>query len=112
MRGLIFYKWCFVATFFRTAKMLDKCIEANVKAASCYENSRSFFSAAKCYEQAGLLSRDLNDWDKMISFFEKACLYFREHNVPDTAALTYNRGAGYVMHICSVYKTIDGLYFH
>ena len=74
--------------------MTDKYIEANLKAAQCYENSRSFFSAAKCYEQVALASKDKDDWVKMVIYFEKACLYFREHGVPDTAALTYNRGAG------------------
>ena len=75
--------------------MPDKFIEANLKAANCYEQSRSFFSAAKCYEQVGLAARDKNDWNTMVTYYEKACLYFREHGVPDTAALTYNRGAGY-----------------
>ena len=83
------------ATAFRSAKMTDKFIEATLKAATCYENSRSFFSAAKNYEQVGLASRDKNDWNSMIKYYEKACLYFRQHGVPDTAALTYNRGAGY-----------------
>lgn len=77
--------------------MGDKFIEANLKAANCYENSRSFFSAAKCYEQVAMASKDKNDWNSMITYYEKACLYFREHGVPDTAALTYNRGAGYLL---------------
>lgn len=73
--------------------MTDKFIEANAKAASCHESSRSYFSAAKCYEQVGLAAKEKGDWDTMITYFEKACHNFREHGVPDTAALTYNRGA-------------------
>lgn len=74
--------------------MTDKFMEAQLKAAKCYENCRSFFSAAKCYEQVSMAAKEKNDWNTMITYFEKACSYFREHGVPDTAALTYNKGAG------------------
>ncbi|KAH9419423.1 hypothetical protein DERP_010635 [Dermatophagoides pteronyssinus] len=82
------------AKIFRQARMPEKAIEANLKAANCYEQSRSYFSAAKCYEQAGSISKDMKDWDKMIGYYEKCCLYYREHGVPDTAALTFNKVAG------------------
>src|SRR5699024_4494165 len=91
---LLIIKWAlFSVMSFRPVKMMDKFIEAHLKAANCYENARSFFSAAKSYEQVALAAKEKNDWDTMVKYFEKACLYFREHGVPDTAALTYNRGA-------------------
>lgn len=82
------------ANSFRAAQMPEKFVEANLKAAECHEKSRSFFSAAKTYEQVAFCYKEKSDWDQMIVYIEKACLYFREHGVPDTAALTYNRGAG------------------
>lgn len=39
------------------------------------------------------MSKELNDWDNVIKYYEKACHLYREHGVPDTAALTINRGA-------------------
>ena len=83
----------FAATAFRSAKMTDKLIEAHQKAAKCYEQVRSFFSAAKSYEQIALAAKEAGDYNTMVSYFEKACLHFREYGVPDTAALTYNKGA-------------------
>lgn len=74
--------------------MPEKVIEAMLKAAECFEKSRSYFSAAKCYEQAGLFSKELKDYDKMIHYYESACLAYREHGVPDTAALMFNKAAG------------------
>jgi hypothetical protein len=38
----------------------------------------------------------MNDWNSVIKYFEESCRLFREHGVPDTAALTLNRGAQYV----------------
>nr|XP_046910798.1 gamma-soluble NSF attachment protein-like [Dermatophagoides farinae] len=82
------------AKIFRQVRIPEKAIEANLKAANCYEKSRSYFSAAKCYEQAGAISKEMKEWDKMIGYYEKCCMYYREHGVPDTAALTFNKIAG------------------
>lgn len=76
--------------------MTDKFVEANLKAAECYEKCRSYFSAAKIYEQVGNTYKTQQNWDAMVPYYEKACSYYREHGVPDTAALSYNRGAAYV----------------
>ena len=92
----ILFLFCsFTAQSFRNAKLPEKFVEAHLKAAKCYENTRSFFSAAKSYEQVALSARDKEDWDSMIQYFDRACQYYRENGVPDTAALTYNRAAGY-----------------
>lgn len=74
--------------------MPEKAIEANLKAFDCYLQTKTYFSAAKCYEQAGALAKELKDWENMIIYYDKACEYYREHGVPDTAALTYNKAAG------------------
>ncbi|XP_054164935.1 gamma-soluble NSF attachment protein-like [Oppia nitens] len=81
------------ATCFKAVRMPDKCLDAHLKAADCYEKTKSYFSAAKCYEQSAMVCKDLNDWDSVIKYMEKSCHMFREHGVVDTAALTFNRGA-------------------
>ncbi len=40
-----------------------------------------------------MISKDLNKWDDVITYYEKSTFLYREHGVPDTAALTLNRGA-------------------
>lgn len=74
--------------------MTDKFIEAHQNAAKCFESTRSFFAAAKSYEQIAQAARDKSDYNNMITYYEKACVLFREYGVPDTAALTYNKAAG------------------
>lgn len=50
----------------------------------------------RSYEQAALhYGKDLNQQDKSVELFEKACFMYREHGVPDTAALCLDRGAKY-----------------
>ena len=84
----------FVAQAYRNAKLPEKFVESQKKAAQCYESTRSYFSAAKCYEQIALNARDKQEWDSMIQYFDRACKNYRENSIPDTAALTYNRAAG------------------
>lgn len=54
-------------------------------------------STSRCYEQAAMISKELNDWDSVVKYYEKSCYFYREHGIPDTAALTLNRGAQYVV---------------
>lgn len=82
------------AVAFRSAKLTDKFIEAHLNAAKCFESTRSFFQAGKSFEQIAQAARDKNDYATMITYYEKACVLFREYGVPDTAALTYNKAAG------------------
>lgn len=79
---------------YKAARKLDKSIEYNLKAADCYSCQGAHYSAAKCYESAASsIGKELSDWDKAIGFFEKACMMYREHGVPDTAALCMDRAA-------------------
>ena len=39
------------------------------------------------------MGKELNDWTGAISNFEKACLMYREHGTPDTAAMCLDRAA-------------------
>lgn len=82
------------AVAYKAARKMDKSIEYNLKAADCYSCQGAHYSAAKCFESAATsIGKDLSDWDRAIGFFEKACLMYREHGVPDTAALCMDRAA-------------------
>ncbi|RWS30009.1 hypothetical protein B4U80_02990 [Leptotrombidium deliense] len=82
------------ATAYKAAKLLDKCLDYNVKAGECFQKNRQYYSAAKCYEQVAMIcGKEKNDWENAVKFFEKACALFREHGIPDTAALSLERGA-------------------
>ncbi|XP_074602093.1 gamma-soluble NSF attachment protein-like [Brevipalpus obovatus] len=82
------------ATAYKSCKDFEKAVNCCLQAAKCYQQNRQNFSAAKAYEQAGLIAgKDMEKWNDASSFFEKSCQLFREHGVADTAALTYDRGA-------------------
>lgn len=63
----------------------------------------------RSYEQSAMVSKEMNDWNSVIKYFEQSSHLFREHGVPDTAALTLNRGAQYVF-ICIIIAINDHLY--
>lgn len=82
------------AVCYKAIKQPDKCILYNEKAADCFKCNKSYYSAAKCYESVAFMyGKDLNQWDKAITAFETASFMYREHGVPDTAALCLDRGA-------------------
>lgn len=48
----------------------------------------------RSYEQVAMLfGKDMDQWDKAIDYFQRACGMYREHGVPDTAAMCLDRGA-------------------
>lgn len=48
----------------------------------------------RSYEAVAMMAgKDLNKWDIATANIEKACGMYREHGVPDTAALCLDRGA-------------------
>jgi len=42
-----FYPISSLATLYKNARQIPKCVEYHLKAAECFEQNRSFFSAAK-----------------------------------------------------------------
>lgn len=81
------------ATNFRTARVLDQCNDCLLKAAECYYQNRSYFSAAKSYEQSALICKEMEDYMGAVKMVERACELFREHGTPDTAAIALEKGA-------------------
>ncbi|KAK4320585.1 hypothetical protein Pmani_008589 [Petrolisthes manimaculis] len=81
------------ATCYKTAKQYTQCRECLMKAVENYKLNRSFFSAGKCLEQAGLISKELGDMESIYKFCERAACMYQEHGIPDTAALSLDKGA-------------------
>lgn len=40
-----------------------------------------------------MMGKELSNWKDAVTYFEKACMMYREHGTPDTAAMCLDRGA-------------------
>jgi hypothetical protein len=56
----------------------DRALEALTKACDCYKEMRSLYQAGKMLEQAVLLARDMNQFDKIGGFAERGALLYRQ----------------------------------
>lgn len=81
------------ATCFKNAKALTQCKDALLKASDCYRQHHSLFSSAKSLEQAALIAKEMGDMEETVRLIERACILFQEHGAPDSAALSYEKGA-------------------
>lgn len=53
-----------------------------------------FLPSFRCYEQSSIiLYKEMDNVEEAVKLIEKACRLYREHGVPDTAAITYDRTA-------------------
>ena len=52
-----------------------------------------FLCLFRCLEQAALISKELGDLDSIYTLCQRAASMYREHGIPDTAALSLERGA-------------------
>jgi len=93
-----FFKWkpdydsaapCFskAAVAYKNAKKYEKARDLYLKAATCYFKNSSRFHAGKAYEEAGLVSKELKEFDKLMAHFDHASDLYLEEGTPDTAAL-------------------------
>lgn len=78
---------------FKSGKVFAQSRDCFVKAAECFIKNNSYFSAAKNYEQAALVSKSMDDYKSMVELVQRACQLFRENGTPDTAALALDKGA-------------------
>jgi len=81
------------ATCYKTIRQHKECRECLMKAAENYKINRSFYSAAKCLDQAALISKELNDYEAVFKLCERSATMHQEHGTPDTAALCLDKGA-------------------
>jgi hypothetical protein len=56
-------------------------LDAITKACDCYKEMRSLYQAGKMLEQAVLLCRDMNQFDKIGGFAERGALLYRQGKV-------------------------------
>ncbi|MPC20532.1 Gamma-soluble NSF attachment protein [Portunus trituberculatus] len=75
------------ATCYKTAKQFTQCRECLLKAVENYKLNRS------CLDQAALISKELGDLESIFTLCQRAACMYREHGIPDTAALSLEKGA-------------------
>uniref|UniRef100_A0A1B6CXK6 Gamma-soluble NSF attachment protein n=1 Tax=Clastoptera arizonana TaxID=38151 RepID=A0A1B6CXK6_9HEMI len=81
------------ATCFKNAKSFEQCKGCHLKAAECHRQNRSFFHAAKCFEQALLTCKDLGDLRDVAQLADRSCSLYQQHGSPDAAASTLSKAA-------------------
>ena len=62
----------------QVAQANDRALDAITKACDCYKEMRSLYQAGKMLEQAVLLCRDMNQFDKIGGFAERGALLYRQ----------------------------------
>ena len=78
---------------FRNAKSLSDCKQCLLKCADCHRQNRALFHAAKAYDQAVLVCKDLNDFNSIRNLAEKACNLHQQHGSPESAASSLDKAA-------------------
>lgn len=81
------------ATAFRIAKSFDRSKECFLKAIDCYKSNKSWFHAAKCYEQIILLSKETGNLVDVEEYANKACSLYQQHGSPEAAASALDKAA-------------------
>lgn len=81
------------ATAYRIAKSFDKSKDCLLKAIECYKNNKSWFHAAKCYEQIFLLSKETDKLTEVEEYARKAVSLYQQHGSPEAAASALDKAA-------------------
>ncbi|KMZ04499.1 gamma-soluble NSF attachment protein isoform X1 [Drosophila simulans] len=81
------------ATAYRVAKSFDKSKDCFLKAIDCYENNKSWFHAAKSYEQIILLAKETDKLSEVEDYANKACCLYQQHGSPEAAAAAMDKAA-------------------
>ncbi|XP_055836796.1 gamma-soluble NSF attachment protein [Episyrphus balteatus] len=81
------------ATCFRIAKSFDQSKECFLKAIECHKNNRSWFHAAKCYEQIIIVLKETNNLLEIEPNANKACNLYQQHGSPEAGASALDKAA-------------------
>ncbi|OXU24566.1 hypothetical protein TSAR_000776 [Trichomalopsis sarcophagae] len=81
------------ATCFRVAKNYQQCKDCLMKAADCFKQNRSWFHAAKNYEQALLVLKEMNQLAEAPSLAHRACSLYEQHGSPESGATVLDKAA-------------------
>ncbi|XP_027381485.1 gamma-soluble NSF attachment protein isoform X3 [Bos indicus] len=87
------------AVAFKNAKQFEQAKDACLKEAVAHENNRAYlftlwkclFHAAKAYEQAGMMLKEMQKLPEAVQLIEKASMMYLENGTPDTAAMALER---------------------
>ncbi|EDW01251.1 gamma-soluble NSF attachment protein [Drosophila grimshawi] len=74
------------ATAYRIAKSFEKSKQCWLKAIDCYKNNKAWFHAAKSYEQIILLLKELDQFNDVEEYTNKAVSLYQQHGSPEAAA--------------------------
>lgn len=77
-----------------------ECRECLANAANCYRQNGSLFAAAKCYEQAALMSKELKEMDTVNSLINRAANLYQQHGSHDSAVQCLEKGGGILESDC------------
>jgi tetratricopeptide (TPR) repeat protein len=61
------------AMCYRNAKQFNECRDCLLKCSDCNRQNRQIFHAAKALDQAILICKDLNDYNSIRNYAERAC---------------------------------------
>ncbi|NXC43941.1 SNAG protein, partial [Penelope pileata] len=94
------------AVAFKNAKQYDQAREACLREAEAHENNKALFHAAKAYEQAGMMLKEMQRLPEAVQLIEKASMMYLENGTPDTAAIALER-AGKLIENVSPEKAVQ-----
>ncbi|KAL5288453.1 NAPG family protein [Megaselia abdita] len=80
-------------TAFRIAKSFEQSHDSFLKAADCHKNARSWFHAAKCYEQIIMVLKDTNNLPKIEEYANRACHLYQQHGSPQSGSAALDKAA-------------------
>uniref|UniRef100_A0A182J0F2 Gamma-soluble NSF attachment protein n=1 Tax=Anopheles atroparvus TaxID=41427 RepID=A0A182J0F2_ANOAO len=86
------------ATCFRNAKSLDQCRDCLIKSSDCHRQNRALFHAAKCFDQAILISKEMNKLGDIRGLAERACSLYQQHGSPESGAIVLDKAAKILEH--------------
>ncbi|XP_026804667.1 gamma-soluble NSF attachment protein [Rhopalosiphum maidis] len=81
------------ATCFRVGKSYKESKECLMKASENYLQNGSLFHAAKCMDQAIIMSKEIGDTSEVFKLAMKASHYYQQHGSSGSASLLLNKAA-------------------
>uniref|UniRef100_A0A9J7XXR3 Gamma-soluble NSF attachment protein n=1 Tax=Cyprinus carpio carpio TaxID=630221 RepID=A0A9J7XXR3_CYPCA len=93
------------AVCFKNARQLEQAKDAYLQEAEAHTGNRSLFHAAKAFEQAGMMLKDMQRLPEAVQYIEKASMMYVENGTPDTAAMALDR-AGKLIEALDLAKAV------
>ncbi|XP_051554165.1 gamma-soluble NSF attachment protein-like [Myxocyprinus asiaticus] len=94
------------AVAFKNAKQFEQAKDAYLKEAEYHTENKALFNAAKAYEQAGMMLKDMKKMPEAIQLIEKASIMYVENGTSGTAGIALDR-AGKLIEPIDLEKAVD-----